>query len=65
MVRRIIFITGRPGVGKTTLIKKIINDFKDKHVLVGFYTEEVRQHGVRVGFRITNLEGASDWLAHV
>ncbi len=64
-MKRIILITGRPGIGKTTLIKKIINDFKDKHVLVGFYTEEVRQHGVRVGFRIINLEGASDWLAHI
>ena len=37
-----ILITGLPGVGKTTLIKKLTEALKDFDP-VGFYTEEIRE----------------------
>jgi len=48
-----ILITGRPGVGKTTLIKQILDELRIKPI--GFYTEEIREEGKRIGFRIKSL----------
>jgi len=48
-----ILITGPPGVGKTTLIKKVLEESRINPV--GFYTEEIREEGKRVGFRIESL----------
>lgn len=48
-----ILITGRPGVGKTTLIKEILKAVDID--IRGFYTEELREHNSRVGFRIVEL----------
>ena len=58
-----IVLTGRPGCGKTTLIKRVV----DKLALPagGFYTEEIRQGGGRVGFKIVTLEEEQAVLAHV
>jgi nucleoside-triphosphatase len=57
-----ILITGRPGVGKTTLVKKIEAHLRDS--AGGFYTEEVRDNtGKRIGFRIVTLDGETGWLA--
>ena len=51
---RFALITGPPGVGKTTLIKKLYELCKPA---VGFYTEEVRGlSGLRQGFDIISLE---------
>ena len=58
----IIFITGRPQVGKTTLIKKIISEFEN---LGGFFTEEIREGNKRVGFSIETIDGKKGILAHV
>lgn len=44
-------ITGHPGCGKTTLIKRFFKEFKDLSP-EGFYTEEIREKGIRVGFAI-------------
>lgn len=51
-----IFVTGNPGVGKTTLLKKL-KDFCVKKGIstCGFITEEVRKNDVRVGFVLVNL----------
>lgn len=50
-----IFLTGNPGVGKTTIIKNLLaplqKDF-DSIVTKGFYTEEYRKGGKRSGFDI-------------
>ncbi len=54
-------ITGRPGVGKTTLIKRVVGRLPFK--CGGFYTEEVREGGQRVGFRIVTLDGREGILA--
>ncbi|MBI4396118.1 MAG: hypothetical protein HY548_03415 [Elusimicrobia bacterium] len=38
-----LFITGTPGVGKTTLIKEVTLPYRDR--VAGFYTEEMREGG--------------------
>lgn len=52
-----IFITGMPGVGKTTLALKIAEKLKDLGYKVGgFITKEIRKNGKRVGFKIITLD---------
>lgn len=58
-----ILITGRPGVGKTTLIKNLAKKLPGK--IGGFYAEEIREKGERLGFSISDFEGKSGVLAHV
>src|SRR5438046_6812648 len=58
-----VLLTGRPGSGKTTLIKRVLN--KLPHRFGGFYTEEIRDHGTRVGFKVVALEGSEAVFAHV
>jgi len=53
-----------PGCGKTTAIKKIIAGL-DCSSVDGFYTEEIREHDVRKGFRFKRLNGTGGILAHV
>lgn len=59
-----VLLTGRPGVGKTTLIRTIAAHVKDCQP-AGFYTEEIRLEGVRKGFRLVSLDGRQQILAHV
>ena len=59
-----VLLTGPPGCGKTTVIRRVIDGPADCR-LAGFYTEEIRQQGGRVGFRAVGLSGASTVLAHV
>jgi len=56
-----IFITGKPGVGKTTLIKEILRKLKIE--ARGFFTQEIREKGERVGFEIVTLTGKRGILA--
>jgi nucleoside-triphosphatase len=58
-----IFLTGRPGVGKTTVVMKVVKGFRGK--AGGFYTEEIRKGNTREGFRIKTLDGRSGILSHV
>ncbi len=61
---RICLITGRPGVGKTSAIRKIAASRSGLH-LRGFYTEEIREAGERRGFRLVTLDGQERVMAHV
>ncbi|MBI2846491.1 MAG: NTPase [Chloroflexi bacterium] len=63
IAKRAFFTTGGPGVGKTTLIMEAVK-FLGKRC-DGFFTEEMRSHGVREGFRIVSLDGNKGTLAHV
>lgn len=51
------FIVGLPKVGKTTLVKKIFDNYKD--IVVGFYTEEILKNNTRIGFKIVNSNNES------
>jgi nucleoside-triphosphatase len=57
-----LFLTGNPGVGKTTLIRAVAERLKGI-TCAGFYTEEIRQSGQRTGFRIVTLDGREATLA--
>ncbi len=57
-----IFLTGAPSSGKTTIIKRIIESLE--HPANGFYTEEERVDGKRVGFLMKTLDGRKGYLAH-
>lgn len=59
-----VLITGRPGVGKTTVIMRLAELLAD-HSLAGFYTEELRGRHGRFGFRAVTLTGHEATLAHV
>lgn len=56
-----ILLTGRPGTGKTTLLKKIIEVLDLP--CGGFYTEEMKEYGQRAGFKIKTLDGEEGVLA--
>lgn len=59
-----ILITGLPGAGKTTLIKRLCIVFKEFNP-VGFITSEILEEGNRVGFEVENLIGDSRVFAHM
>ncbi len=61
---RHILLTGVPGCGKTTLIRRLANELKGLGP-VGFFTEEIRLQGQRRGFRLAGLDGSKGLLAHV
>jgi nucleoside-triphosphatase len=57
-----LFLTGNPGVGKTTLIRAI--ELRLEGIMcAGFYTEDTRQSGQRTGFKIFTLDGQQGTLA--
>ncbi|HZD18964.1 MAG TPA: NTPase [Actinomycetota bacterium] len=61
-----ILLEGRPGVGKTTVARRLVADLRSRGVEVaGFTTRELREHGRRVGFEIEDLGGEAGVLAHV
>ena len=60
---RALLLVGRPGVGKTTIVKTIAQALGGR--AGGFYTEEIRGPGGREGFRLVTLEGLSAVMAHV
>ena len=64
LARKNLLVTGLPGVGKTTLIKKLAEALKSLHP-VGFYTEEIREEGTRKGFELISLDGRKEVLSHV
>lgn len=59
-----ILITGLPGIGKTTVIKKLAEDLMCLGP-AGFYTAEIREGGVRQGFELVGLNGVRGLLSHV
>jgi nucleoside-triphosphatase len=61
-MKPVYLLTGRPGTGKTSIIKEAIAGVKGK--VGGFYTEEIRSRGIRQGFRLVTLDGRSAILAH-
>ena len=57
-----ILVTGPPRSGKSTLIEKVVQEIS--RPATGFFTQELREKGKRVGFSITTLDGKTGVLAH-
>ncbi|MDZ7373820.1 MAG: NTPase [candidate division KSB1 bacterium] len=58
-----LLLTGRPGVGKTTLIQRFLE--VSGVPAEGFFTAEIREGGQRTGFAIRSLRGEEGILASV
>ena len=67
MKKRILLLTGSPGVGKTSILLRTIETLKAKGYGVGgMISRELRVGGSRVGFELLDLKtGRKGWLAHV
>jgi len=63
MMGHTLLLTGRPGVGKTTVIKAVAELLCER--AGGFYTEEIRGPGGRKGFRLVTLDGQETVMAHI
>ena len=55
-----ILLTGKPKSGKTTLLKKLLEDIKNKH---GVIATEVLEDGTRIGFDLQDAGGHTAILA--
>jgi len=61
--KRAFLITGHPGCGKTTLVRRLVDELGVP--AGGFYTQEIRARGRREGFGLTTLDGETATLASV
>ncbi len=64
MERQNLLVTGSPGTGKTTIVARLIERLTGLRI-AGFYTEEIRKHGVRNGFEIVDVRGMRVLLSHI
>lgn len=65
---RHVLLTGAPGCGKTTVVRAFVEHLRASRPAAsvrGFWTEEVREGGTRVAFRIETVGGATGTLARV
>jgi nucleoside-triphosphatase len=59
-----VALTGRPGVGKTTLIERVLADLPGS--AGGMITREIRRCGYRIGFAVIDIAtGVEGVLAHL
>jgi len=61
-MKPVYLLTGKPGTGKTSLIKQAVTELEGR--AGGFYTEEIRSQGTRLGFKLVTLDGHEAILAH-
>jgi len=67
LAKRLLLLSGLPGVGKTTVVQKVVEELKTEGFAVGgMLSREVRSGASRVGFEIQDI-GSQErgWLAHV
>ena len=60
----ILLLTGVPGIGKTTVIRRVAASLADCKIS-GFYTEEIRVRNVRQGFALVTFNDIRIVMAHV
>ncbi|MGC8838649.1 MAG: nucleoside-triphosphatase [Anaerolineae bacterium] len=58
-----MLLTGRPGIGKTTVIMRFLQRVPSRRCR-GFYTQECRDGSRRVGFLVITLTGDCTLFAH-
>ncbi|KAJ4963717.1 hypothetical protein NE237_023656 [Protea cynaroides] len=61
-----LLVTGPPGVGKTTLVMRVLESLRTSNPslkIQGFYTREIREGTERVGFEVVTLDGRTGPLA--
>ncbi|MCW4010670.1 MAG: NTPase [Candidatus Bathyarchaeota archaeon] len=59
MEKRVLILTGSPGVGKTTVLAKTVSALRGRGVKVGgMFSREVRKGAARVGFEIVDVASA-------
>lgn len=63
---RFFFLTGKPGIGKTSLALNVAQSVKESgYKIGGMVSREVRENEARIGFEIQDLKtGEKGWLAH-
>ena len=60
------FLTGEMRVGKTTVLKKVLQELSDLNLQIhGFQTTPIIEHGNKTGYAIDNFRGQSRVFAHV
>lgn len=66
-MKRLIFVTGRPGIGKTSVLLRAVDALREMGYMVGgMISREDREGGVRVGFEIVDFYTLKrGWLAHM
>lgn len=66
-LKRLIFVTGSPSIGKTSVLLRSVNGLKNRgYEIGGMISCDVREGGVRVGFEIMDFStGQRGWLAHI
>jgi nucleoside-triphosphatase len=61
-----LLLEGRPGIGKTTVTRRLLTLLQEADVPVGgFTTGELRTSGRREGFVVEAASGAREVLAHI
>ena len=59
-----LLLTGQPGIGKTMIVRKLSEIFKEFNP-AGFYTSEITEEGIQTGLLVASLFGDSKIFAHV
>ena len=55
---KIVFLTGPPRCGKTTIIRKVVSLLQDSGLEAeGMVTTEIESNGKRLGFEVSNIQG--------
>ena len=58
----LIFLTGPPGIGKTTAVERIARKLREQgYRVAGIITREIRRHGRREGFVLIDLASGKQW----
>ncbi|MCW4002176.1 MAG: NTPase [Candidatus Bathyarchaeota archaeon] len=66
MLKLLVLVTGPPGVGKTSVLLRSVNELRKRTYRIGgMISHDVREGGIRVGFEIMDFStGQRGWLAH-